>query len=178
MDALVAVTRTSAVRCMSDLIEMNNPEIKDISLSEFKELIRIWKSDNIKQIVQSQNHSREFAEESVEKYYDSSFPDGINSKGQILKAIRCSASQQTAGYLWVTEPKEEKGCYILSYLHILPKNRRKGLATAVINWIEKQARSSGVSRIRLSVFSGSEGAKGLYSKLGFSEVFAGMKKEF
>ncbi len=57
----------------------------------------------------------------------------------------------------------------LNLLAIRPSYQRRGLGTRIVDWLEKSARTAGISRVTLEVRSTNEQARHFYSKLGYSE---------
>ncbi len=58
----------------------------------------------------------------------------------------------------------------LLLLAVLPAVRRRGIAAHLMHWLERTARTAGISRIRLEVRAGNETARAFYRHLGFREL--------
>jgi ribosomal-protein-alanine N-acetyltransferase len=52
---------------------------------------------------------------------------------------------------------------------VLPANRGRGVATALVSFVIEQARKQGVLRLTLLTDAQNERAQSLYRKLGFTE---------
>lgn len=55
----------------------------------------------------------------------------------------------------------------LVLLAVAPRRRRQGVARHILGWLEKSARTAGLSEIRLEVRAGNRGAQRFYAELGF-----------
>ena len=55
----------------------------------------------------------------------------------------------------------------LVLLAVAPRRRRQGVARHILGWLEKSARTAGLSAIRLEVRAGNRGAQRFYAKLGY-----------
>lgn len=55
----------------------------------------------------------------------------------------------------------------LILLAVAPRLRRQGVARHILAWLEKSARTAGLTEIRLEVRAGNRGAQRFYAALGF-----------
>lgn len=94
------------------------------------------------------------------------FPQGLETKGQ--NCFKIKDEQFDVGFLWYSEKVDDLGTYIwLCYIYVEPEFRRRGYAKSALLEMEKEVRSTGISRIGLNVFSTTPFAKNFYESLGF-----------
>ena len=60
--------------------------------------------------------------------------------------------------------------YLIQMLAVLPKVRRRGIATRLIEFAAERARSKGLKRLVLDVLIENEGARRFYERMGFRAV--------
>lgn len=65
---------------------------------------------------------------------------------------------------------QDWGSYFLSALAVAPAWRRRGVAGALLGWVEGRARSGGFDRITLHVWADNAPARRLYARHGYIEV--------
>ena len=75
------------------------------------------------------------------------------------------ASEPPLAGFGVMEFGEREAHLIL--LAVAPRLRRQGVARNILAWLEKSARTAGLTEIRLEVRAGNRGAQRFYAALGF-----------
>lgn len=65
---------------------------------------------------------------------------------------------------------EEQECGRIRWVYVLPKYQKQGVGTALIAYIERLARETGLKKIRLVTDNGAEWAIRFYTKLGYRLV--------
>ena len=58
----------------------------------------------------------------------------------------------------------------LNLLAVAPEHRRRGIARALVQWLEETALTAGAFTIGLELREGNEAARGLYRTLGYREL--------
>lgn len=58
----------------------------------------------------------------------------------------------------------------LLLLAVQPARRRRGMAAALVAWLETVARTAGIERIRVETRAGSEAARAFYRSRGYAET--------
>jgi ribosomal-protein-alanine N-acetyltransferase len=131
-------------------------------------IIRSATKEDISKIMEIELESFEFGEVFPVRqflYYLNMFKDGfvvvVNSSGSIV------------GYAILACTKNLG--YVLS-IAVHPKNRNKGYANALLEFLEIKCRENGVSNLRLDVRVSNTAAIELYKKLGLAELR--VKKNF
>ena len=152
-------------------------DVKNLEKVEFDAFIELWRSDYVSSLVVAGLCSLNDAKQRVDDSYKRTLENGIDSEGQIFKAIYLSSSRQLLGYLWFSELNAVECGYYVSYIYVLQSFRGKGVASRSLNWLENYAKLNGVHTIRLSVFPANKSARNLYLKAGFLESLVSMVKK-
>lgn len=92
--------------------------------------------------------------------------------GRVRQAIRdpetmvliASRDGDIAGFAIMKFGDEEAHLHLLA---VRPADRRRGIATALLAWLEKSARTAALGRIRLEVRAGNAPARSFYRRLGY-----------
>ena len=58
----------------------------------------------------------------------------------------------------------------LSLLAVMPQQRRRGIAKALLGWLEKTALVAGIAEVTLEVRASNLGARRFYARAGFTEI--------
>lgn len=104
-------------------------------------------------------------------------PEGRRTAGRHFCLIVEEASGKRVGETWYTvREKGGKVHFWIDWIWIEPADRRRGLATAALDLLEREARKSGADRTGLSVWMDNPGAMALYAKLGFVPTMMRMTK--
>ncbi len=69
-----------------------------------------------------------------------------------------------------------KNIWNIADIWVKKEYRRKGVATSLINFLEKIAESEGAEEIRLTVYSENTSAGHLYKSLGYNEIISTLSK--
>jgi len=77
------------------------------------------------------------------------------------------AGEKIAGFAIMYVGLEEAR---LNLLAVSPEHRRKGIARAMVQWLEESALVAGVSVVYLEVRAGAGGAQQFYRQLGYRQV--------
>jgi ribosomal-protein-alanine N-acetyltransferase len=64
--------------------------------------------------------------------------------------------------------KDEEAHLLL--LAVAPDSRREGVATALVAWLEKCARTAGIGTVHLEARIGNDAARAFYRRLGYREI--------
>ncbi len=64
---------------------------------------------------------------------------------------------------------DEQTAHLL-LLAVHPARRRRGMAAAMVAWLEVVARTAGIERIRVETRAGSEAARAFYRSRGYGEI--------
>ena len=103
--------------------------------------------------------------------------NGLQTKNQFLHAIVVSNTADPIGTLWYSRRNNDGQEFaFIGDIHIEPDHRGLGYGTAVMNWLEDRVRAQGLSSIRLHVFGHNQGARNLYTRIGFEETNVMMEK--
>ncbi|MCP5070765.1 MAG: GNAT family N-acetyltransferase [bacterium] len=104
---------------------------------------------------------------SARRQLDTLLPDGRDTAGQHFKTLR-SASGDRLGILWYATRFDAPPAHLFIYDIVIDKaNRGQGLGTAVLQWLDEEARRVGAKEIQLHVFASNSGAIRLYERMGF-----------
>lgn len=76
---------------------------------------------------------------------------------------------RTAGFALMSYDFEAQDAHLL-LLAVVPRYRRRGIGTRLLEWLEVMARRGGIGRIRLEVRESAAPAQHLYRALGFEPV--------
>ena len=116
------------------------------------------------------------AEEGVSKAREETeklLPKGLETPDNLLFTILAGSPEEKVGAIWLAI--EPRGAFIYDLIVFEPY-RRRGYAEEGMRLIEAVAREQGAQRISLHVFGDNQGARKLYSKLGYSETNVMMSK--
>lgn len=78
-------------------------------------------------------------------------------------------AEQVEGFAIMQFRFESRSAH-LTLLAVAPRQRRRGLATQLVRWLEEVARRGGVESVVLEVRAGNEGARQFYRALGYDEI--------
>ncbi|WP_308637356.1 GNAT family N-acetyltransferase [Paenibacillus silvisoli] len=94
---------------------------------------------------------------------------GIREEGNVIGAIVVDRRQSGRyGNLRWRDETGEPAC--IHRLAVYPLCQGRGIGRRLLRFAEEHARSAGGSSIRLDVYSGNDGAVGMYRRAGYSEV--------
>ena len=79
-------------------------------------------------------------------------------------------SDEPVGHAFVAWSGTKLGVPEIQDVWVLPERRRSGVATALTEAAEEEARRTGASRISLSVGIANEAARALYDRLGYADA--------
>ncbi|HEY6239114.1 MAG TPA: GNAT family N-acetyltransferase [Thermoplasmata archaeon] len=131
--------------------------------------------------------TREYAEDNVragrwsaeealgesQKQLQSLLPDGLATPHHSFFTILGGVSEEKVGLVWLAI--EPRGAFVYD-LRVFEAFRRRGHAAEALRLIEGVARERGAKKISLDVFADNQGARKLYSKLGYAETNVMMSK--
>lgn len=102
-------------------------------------------------------------------------PNKENSEEQLVYNIYLTDEGKTVGVIWYNIQSDNNKAYIY---HILIKEefRKKGIATLILQELEKSLKSVGVASMELNVFGTNPNAYKLYEKLGYQVQSTAMGK--
>jgi len=100
-------------------------------------------------------------------------PAGLETPDNFLFTIIADPSQDKVGLIWLAI--EPRGAFIYD-LNVFEPHRRRGYAEEAMLLIEGVAREKGARKISLHVFGDNQGARMLYTKLGYCETNVAMSK--
>ena len=105
-------------------------------------------------------------------------PDGLKSRYHHFYTIQDSDSSEAVGVLWLkTDLDSSRGSGFIFDLEIHEPFRRKGYARQAMLELENVAREMGLRQLGLHVFAHNEGARALYSGLGYKVASLNMLKD-
>lgn len=105
-------------------------------------------------------------------------PDGVATPNQHVLVIYAGAPEQAVGTLWFAiEPERHPVAAFVYDLKIAPEHRRRGYAKAAFLAMEPMAQALGAHSIGLHVFGYNDGAKALYTSLGYGVTGVNMRKQ-
>ncbi|WP_050749388.1 GNAT family N-acetyltransferase [Candidatus Regiella insecticola] len=103
--------------------------------------------------------------------FTSLLPYGINTTGHNLNVIVDAKSQERLGIVWYAiEPRESCHVLFIYDIDVVTNQRRKGIATRIINDLMAKITHPSILHVELSVFIHNKVAINLYKKLGFSPI--------
>lgn len=105
-------------------------------------------------------------------------PNGLATEGHLLLIAEDAQTGQRVGYLWFAEKETEAGpvCWLYD-IYVDESMRGMGYGRALMERLEQQARSLGLSRIELNVDGFNERARKLYGSLGYVETARQLYKD-
>lgn len=105
-------------------------------------------------------------------------PDGLATESHRLLVAEDAQTGERVGYLWFAEKETEAGpvCWLYD-IYVEEPVRGKGYGLALMERLEQEARSLGLSRIELNVDGFNERARKLYASLGYLEMARQLYKE-
>ena len=132
--------------------------IKKADLSEAEEILLVINTSN-----------REAYKKIIPKEY---FREPVLSLAELLRDF-----ERMSFYVYKSEGRivgvaalevegEERGR--IHWVYILPKYQRRGIGTALISYVEQEARKMGLKRLRLLTVEGAYWAVNFYKKLGYT----------
>ncbi len=109
------------------------------------------------------------APELAEKTLRDLLPDGLQTPGHQLLAIRDLDLGRAIGYLWLglSSHGAEVRAYIYDFV-VLEEYRRRGYGKAALQALEDKARGMGVHIIAAHVYSEDYVARALYDQIGYT----------
>lgn len=96
-----------------------------------------------------------------------------------LTAVLPHFSRQPVACLWVGNVVDQVHGYACAHiflLYVVPEHRRRGIGTALMQYVEDWARARGDRQIGLQVFQSNQPALNLYNRLGYQTQSLSMVK--
>ena len=116
------------------------------------------------------------AQQKAERDLAQLLPDRRIPDGHAVFVVEDERSA-AVGRLWVAERDVESGRALFVYeVAIEPAARCRGHGRRALEFAEQEARRRGLDRIALTVFGGNDGARRLYTDLGYRETAVFMEK--
>jgi len=104
-------------------------------------------------------------------------PNGLKTPDQFLCVIRDEGTGARVGEVWYCFQRTGVQSQLFVYwIGIEEKHRRRGYASATLAELERRAGEAGCRRVALHVFGDNEGARSLYTRLGYRETNVLMAK--
>jgi ribosomal protein S18 acetylase RimI-like enzyme len=118
----------------------------------------------------------EEAEQRAAREIDDPLPDGAETAGMVLLVGETAGS--VVGLVWVgPAPAERPGWWIYD-IEVVPAQRGRGHARALLQAAEREAQRRGAESIGLNMFGGNDAARGLYESSGYEVAATLMRKRF
>jgi ribosomal protein S18 acetylase RimI-like enzyme len=137
--------------------------------SYLEQTTREYAEDNVR----AGRWSAEEALSESQKQLQSLLPAGLETPQQYFFTILGGSVEQKVGVVWLAI--EPRGAFVYD-LRVFEPFRRQGHAEEAMRLLEGVARARGAQKISLHVFAENQGARKLYSKLGYSETNVMMSK--
>jgi ribosomal protein S18 acetylase RimI-like enzyme len=133
------------------------------------QLIRSYAEENIRAGLWSEEEGLVEARKQIQAL----LPAGRETPNHFFLTILSDAAEEKVGAIWFAV--EPRGGFVYDLL-ILEPFRRRGYAEQAMVLLERIAREKGARKLLLQVFGDNEGARKLYSKLGYAERAIAMSK--
>ncbi len=107
--------------------------------------------------------------------FEMRLPNKLNTEGNCICSIKLG--ELAIGHLWYVESIEESTAFICDFF-IEEKYRNSGFGEFVLISLESRLKQSGITRMKLHVVNGNEGALRLYTRLGYRVTGHNLFKKF
>jgi ribosomal protein S18 acetylase RimI-like enzyme len=141
---------------------------------EFQAYVEYSNGEYAGEVARNTLISADAARAKAERSFAEGLPDGLHSDGQRLLVAE-DADGRRVGHLWLAL-KPEAGCLFIYDIEVDERARGKGIGRRLMELIEDEARTMGVSRIELNVYADNEVARHLYETSGYLEMRRQMVK--
>ncbi|HEY6566815.1 MAG TPA: GNAT family N-acetyltransferase [Actinomycetota bacterium] len=141
---------------------------------EFQIYVEVLKAEYADEVARNDRVSDEAARAHAERSTADALPHGVHSDGQRL-LIAEDADGDRVGQVWLAHKPETDRVYIFD-IEVAEAVRGKGYGRRLMELIEGEARTLGVSRIELNVYADNEVARHLYETTGYLETSRHMVK--
>jgi RimJ/RimL family protein N-acetyltransferase len=142
--------------------------LNSISEIEFQSYFKATVVSYAEHNVESGRWAKEDASRLAKAELDTMLPSGLDTPNNHIYVVESKDQNISVGYLWVAidEDSNAKSMFICD-VEIHEVFRRKGYAEATFQFLEKHARSLGVTCIRANIFGHNKKAQALSEKLGY-----------
>jgi ribosomal protein S18 acetylase RimI-like enzyme len=151
--------------------------LRDMQSQEYPAYCEYFIEDYSKEIAENYGHSMDVAIALAEKDLQSSFPNGLESKGHDLLCIEAKVNNKliVVGYLWHSLNVEDKATFIYDF-YVADDYRGNGFGKQAISELEGQLQRKGIEHIKLRVAYHNKRALKLYQDTGFTITGYNMSK--
>ena len=119
--------------------------------------------------------SIEDARESSTKQVQALLPQGISTTSNLFYTVISTETSETVGYLWCGIDEAKKRGFLFQ-IFVLEPYRGKGFGNKMLEFVDKDMREKGMTRIALNVFAHNTVAIELYNKQGYKTTNMSMNK--
>lgn len=150
-------------------------ELQQMTEEEFDHYLAYFIPSYAKDLSENYMIPLEKAMKESKKLMKQLLPDKQNSEGQLVYNIYSMEEDKTIGVIWYNIQSESNKAFVY---HILIKEefRNKGFGTLVLQELEKNMKSLGITSMGLNVFGTNPNALKLYEKLGYQTASTSMGK--
>jgi ribosomal protein S18 acetylase RimI-like enzyme len=146
--------------------------VADIKLQKFSEIdFPFFKENSLasysEDLSKASGRSKDNAKAMAEEQFKRLLPEGLNTKDNFLYSI-LNEDGLRIGHLWYSI-REDFGVQrvFICDIYLDEKFRGNGFGTKALRWLEKEAKTLGISDILLHVFAHNDRAQKLYQSLGY-----------
>ncbi|EIC5077140.1 GNAT family N-acetyltransferase [Vibrio parahaemolyticus] len=107
--------------------------------------------------------------------FEMRLPNKLDTDGNYVCSIKLG--ELSIGHLWYIESVEDSTAFICDFF-IEQKYRNSGYGELVIKNLESRLKQSGITRLKLHVANGNNGALRLYTRLGYGITGHNLFKKF
>ncbi|HGY9571635.1 TPA: GNAT family N-acetyltransferase [Vibrio harveyi] len=120
-------------------------------------------------------YSEETSFEFASLDFDMRLPNKLDTDGNSICSIKLG--ELSIGHLWYVESAEDSTAFICD-LFVEEKHRNLGYGELVLELLESRLKQSGITRMKLHVANGNNGALRLYTRLGYLVTGHNLFKKF
>ncbi len=154
---------------MIELVQM--PRERFVAYRE--SLVREYAAEKVRAGVWSPEEAPRRAEAGT----DELLPEGPDTEGHYLYALRDTTTGEDVGVVWLAVQDSGVGRSVWIYdIEIHEPLRRKGHGTRALRAVERRASELGAEKLELHVFGHNPGARALYERSGFIPTSIVMSK--
>ncbi len=153
-------------------------DLADLSGDAFREyredLVRNYAQDKVR----ADTWSAEGAEIRAARELDELLPEGKDTEGHLLYAVRDETIPATVGTLWLGVLDSSLGRSVWIYdVLVHERFRRRGYGARILGLVEEKATELGAKSVGLHVFGHNDAARALYEKSGYETKSIVMSKQ-
>jgi len=150
-------------------------KLQKMNDEEFDHYLEFLIPDYAKDVSENFLIPLEKAMEESENLMKDLFPNKQDSEGQLVYTIYSIEEDKNIGVIWYNIQSENKKAFIYHIL-INEEFRKIGYATSVLQELEEDMKSLGITSMGLNVFGTNPNARKLYEKLGYQTASTAMGK--